>query len=393
MGSSIYESSVIFNTLRQFSLSGEFTQTVLKHIIAILISVFQCGYKGKTVQFANASPHHRTTIAHFLNKGKWNSERLEDDLKREVIKTIYAEAARTGKPVYCFVDDTISSKTKPSSQALHPIQDAYFHQSHLKKKQDYGHQAVSVMLSCNGITLNYAIIMYDKSKSKIQIVQEIAQELPKPPTQAYFLCDSWYTCAKIVSAFREKGFYTVGAFKTNRIVSLDGNKLQVGQLATSLQMAGLNADLVTVGNRKFFVYECKVHIEDIGEAIVLLSYPQQAYGDSSALRAFVSTDCSLSVEEILDHYVVRWNIEVFFRHAKQKLAFDKYQLRSSTGIKRFWLIMSLAHFLCCVGTGESLPFEDGYAHFQRELLRERTEFIYRCGYAHLPLGDVLALVA
>ena len=88
------------------------------------------------------------------------------------------------------MDDTISSKTKPSSQALHPIEDAYFHQSHLKGKQDYGHQAVAVMLSCNGVVLNYAIVMYDKSRSKVKIVQEIAGELPVPPVVSYFLCDS-----------------------------------------------------------------------------------------------------------------------------------------------------------------------------------------------------------
>ena len=94
---------------------------------------------------------HRTTIAHFLNSGKWDDSLLSDTLKCSVIEIIYSEAARTGKPVLCIVDDTIASKTKPSSQALHPIEDAYFHQSHLKGKQDYGHQAVAVMLSCNGI--------------------------------------------------------------------------------------------------------------------------------------------------------------------------------------------------------------------------------------------------
>ena len=137
MGNSIHESSVIFNSLRKFSFCELFQRTVLKHIIAILIAVFQLGYKGKTVQFAQASPYHRTTIAHFLNQGKWDSDKMEEVLKKAVIKIIYDEAKRTGKPIHCFVDDTISSKTKPSSQALHPIQDAYFHQSHLKKKQDY----------------------------------------------------------------------------------------------------------------------------------------------------------------------------------------------------------------------------------------------------------------
>ena len=393
MNSSIYESPAVFNALRKYSICELFSHTVLKHIIAILMAVFSPGYKGKTRQFAETGACHRTTIAHFLNKGKWNSAKLEELLKKAVINIIYSEAARTGMPIYCFVDDTISSKTKPSSKALHPIQDAYYHQSHLKKKQDYGHQAVAVMLSCNGITLNYAIVMYDKTKSKIQIVQEIARELPVCPVRSYFLCDSWYTCAKIVAAFREKGFHTIGAIKTNRLVSFDGDKLQLGQLAAAMLLAGRDADLVTVGKRQFFVYSCVVKIENIGQAVVLLSYPREALGNPSALRAFVCTDTSLSVEQILRHYVVRWNIEVFFRDAKQKLAFDKYQIRSSTGIQRFWLIMSLAHFICCMGTDRTLSFEDGYAYFQTQLLRERVEFIYRCGYARLPLEDVLALVA
>ncbi|EOS20901.1 hypothetical protein C806_04709 [Lachnospiraceae bacterium 3-1] len=169
--------------------------------MAILISVFSLGYHGKTIDFGKYSPCHCTTVAHFLNKGKWDDARLEDILKSTVIQFIYKEAQRSGNPVFCIVDDTISSKTKPSSRALHPIEDAYFHQSHLKGKQDYGHQAVAVMLSCNGIVLNYAIVMYDKSKSKVKIVQEIASKLPVLPVVSYFLCDSWYTCGDIMDAF------------------------------------------------------------------------------------------------------------------------------------------------------------------------------------------------
>ena len=109
----------------------------------------------------------KTTIAHFLNSGKWEDSLLTDALKSSVIEIIYSEAFRTGKSVFCIVDDTIASKTKPSSQALHPIEDAYFHQSHLKGKPDYGHQAVAILLSCNGIVLNYAFVMYNKSISRL----------------------------------------------------------------------------------------------------------------------------------------------------------------------------------------------------------------------------------
>ncbi|MCU6773677.1 MULTISPECIES: transposase [Clostridia] len=100
--------------------------------MSILISIFSSGSHGKTTDFAKSSSCHRTTIAHFLNSGKWDDLLLSDILKRSVIEIIYSEVARTGKPVFCIVDDTIVSKTKPSSRALHPIEDAYFHQSHLK---------------------------------------------------------------------------------------------------------------------------------------------------------------------------------------------------------------------------------------------------------------------
>ena len=170
---------------------------------------FISGYHGKTTDFAKNSSCYRTTIAHFLNSQKRDDPLLSDTLKRSVVETIYSEAARSGKPVFCIVDDTIVSKTKPSSQALHPIADAYFHQSHLKWKQNYGHQAVAVMLSCNGIVLNYAFVMYNKSISKIDIVEKIAKELPVSLVMSYFLYDccillknTQYFCNKEISYSR-----------------------------------------------------------------------------------------------------------------------------------------------------------------------------------------------
>ena len=183
-----YYTSFFYNQFKKLNLCKSYSNRIINHLMSILISIFLSGYHGKTTDFAKNSSCHRTTIAHFLNSGKWDDSLLSNTLKQSVIEIIYSEAARTRKPVFCIVDDTIASKTKPSSQALHPIEDAYFHQSHLKGKQDYGHQAVAVMLSCNGIVLNYAFVMYDKSISKIDIVQNVAKELPAPPVMSYFLC-------------------------------------------------------------------------------------------------------------------------------------------------------------------------------------------------------------
>ena len=236
LANTIHHSSFLYNQFKKLNLCKFYSNRVINHLMSILISIFISGYHGKITDFAKSSSCHRTTIAHFLNSGKWDDSLLSDALKQPVIEIIYSEAARTGKPVFCIVDDTIASKTKPSSRALHPIEDAYFHRSHLKKKQDYGHQAVAVMLSCNGIVLNYAFVMYNKSISKIDIVQNIAKEL-----------------------------------------------------AAELSVTHNGFDLATVKKRKYYVYRYEGNLNGIENAVVLLSYPEKAFGNPKALRAFIST--------------------------------------------------------------------------------------------------------
>lgn len=77
---------------------------------------------------------------------------------------------------------------------------------------------------------------------------------------------------------------------------------------------------------------------------------------------------------------------MFFRTTKGKLALDKYQLRSATGIRRFWLVMSLTHFLCCVGTGVLRSFSEGYAHWQNPVLRNAVQYVYNCDKNGIPLA-------
>ena len=190
------------------------------------------------------------------------------------------------------------------------------------------------MLSCNGIVLNYAFVMYNKSISKIDIVQSIAKELPVPPVMSYFLCDCWYVSEKIINTFAQRGFHTIGALKTNRLLYPSGMKKKLRELAAELSVTHREFDLVTVKKRNYYVYRYEGNLNGIENAVVLLSYPEKAFGNPKALRAFISTNVALSTQEILSWYVCRWPIEVFFRQCKEKLALDGYQIRSAQGIKR-----------------------------------------------------------
>ena len=112
--------------------------------------------------------------------------------------------------------------------------------------------------------------------------------------------------------------------KTNRIIYPFVVKCSVSQLAEKLKK---NADLfctVTVKGRKYNIYRYEGNLNGIENAVVLLSIPVGAMSNPKALRAFISTNPFLSTEEILNIYVNRWEIEVFFRDFKTKLAFDRY---------------------------------------------------------------------
>lgn len=106
------------------------------------------------------------------------------------------------------------------------------------------------------------------------------------------------------------------------------------------------------------------------DAVVLLSYPEKSFREAKALRVFISTHTEFTAQEILNIYAKRWNIEVFFRSCKQKLAFDKCQLRKKQGIARMWLILSFIHFLCCTVSGCVGSFDEGYNYFRNCVLQE-----------------------
>ena len=213
LANTIHHSSFLYNQFKKLNLCKFYSNRVINHLMSILISIFISGYHGKITDFAKSSSCHRTTIAHFLNSGKWNDSLLSDALKQAVIEIIYSEAARTGKPVFCIVDD---------------------------------------------------------------------------------------------------------------------------------------------------------------------SYPEKAFDNPKALRAFISTNVALSTQKILSCYVSRWSIEIFFRQCKDKLALDGYQLCSAQGIKRYWLLMSLAHFMCIAGTDEFCSFETSYHKICDIVQLEKYRYLFQC---------------
>ena len=119
-----------------------------------------------------------------------------------------------------------------------------------------------------------------------------------------------------MDSFIRKGFYTIGALKTNRIIYPCVIRQKVSEFALYLRKTDQDVSLVTVGSREFYVYRYEGGLNEIPNVVVIISYPKAAFGDPKALGVFISTNVGISTQEILDTYIKRWQSKYFSARVK-----------------------------------------------------------------------------
>lgn len=62
---------------------------------------------------------------------------------------------------------------------------------------------------------------------------------------------------------------------------------------------------MTVESRQYYVYRYEMNLNDLGNAVVQISYSKEAFYNPKALRAFLCSDISMETQEIFDTYVER----------------------------------------------------------------------------------------
>ena len=89
MKKSIHYSEEICNSLKEKNLYETLTGYAVEYIMAIIVTIFSAGYRGKTVDMEQHSERHRTSISRFLRNQDWDDSGLEEAMKVLVIQKIY----------------------------------------------------------------------------------------------------------------------------------------------------------------------------------------------------------------------------------------------------------------------------------------------------------------
>lgn len=388
----VTEESPIKQFLFKLGFFLYYSKPVLKHIEQFIKGSVQKGYNGTItdivlLSFANC---HRTTFGKFLSQGVWDINYAWKAIKKFVIRKII-ENTSIDNPIFAIYDDTISEKTKPSSKAENTIQEASYHKSHLKKKQVYGHQLFTTMLSTDAKVLPYSIERYRKGeKSKIEMLCEIVSELPLPKGKAYGLCDSWFTNKEVINAHFKKGYHLIGALKTNRIIYPKGVNIQIKDFAQYIEKN--DVCLVTVNNSKYWTYRYEGKLNGIDNAVVLFCWPENAFKKEGALHAFLCTDIELNTQTIFEYYSKRWPIEIFFKQTKNNLGLNSYQVRSAKSIDRILLLIALTYIFCTIQKGANDSFSKGLIICRNNIKRDNVQKIYDYAKNNIPIETVFKIM-
>ena len=371
------------------------TKPQFKNLKIILTGMITNGYNGKISQIAEHSLSHRTSIGRFISNSSWDENLITTSMQKNLINTMTVRSEKSKEPVYFIIDDTISKKTKPSSQAEKPIEDCEYAYSHLESKTVYGHQIIVTLLSCNGLTLPYSVDVYDKqTMSKIELAKSLINGLSKKLNRLIVLADSWYSSKAIFDAtLSNENHNYIGAIKTNRVLypkSHNSLGIRIPMFAKSLPLKTF--ELVTVRKKKYYVYKYVGDLNDRKNVAIVLSYPKDSLYENSTLKAFISLDSSLSIPDILSHYNLRWDIEPFFRECKAKLGLNGYQIRKTKAIKRYLLIMLLNYTYCKLKSKFLNHFNTGFKKVKNELEKEKVQSIFNATKNGVSLTEIFKLL-
>jgi hypothetical protein len=151
-----------------------------------------------------------------------------------------------------------------------------------------------------------------------QIPAMIERTLSKGIEVSYVLMDTWFTQQPLIKAIANQGLDVIGMVKNaKQRYQVDGQMLSLKQLyrsASPLQgKKGLLRSITTT----------------MANGVPVKVVFVQNRNKKSEWLAILSTDCTLSEQDIVRIYGIRWDIEVFFKTTKSLLRLQKeFQGRS-----------------------------------------------------------------
>ena len=301
-------------------------------------------YEGKhTISKLNHNQFAGTDVSNdikFIRDTNWEPEELLTRYRNQLKQ--YSGKATKG---ILIIDDSVIEKRTGTKH----MEGLLFHYSHTKGRSVYGHCIVSSHYRIGNISVPYDFDFYlneyiskklkQPFRTKVEIAQGFIEDFqPISNEQVYVAMDSWYTSEKIITTGLSRGFHIIGALKTNRVFRFHkhGMKHKLSKYVSNLQNSSF--ETISLNGEAFMVRRIEVYLNGTDKVVIVISKRKK----DRSIRCILSTDMTLSNEEILRIYSHRWDIEVGYLYLKDRLGLGHYQMRKLKAIKKYCALVIMA---------------------------------------------------
>jgi len=319
-----------------------FSNPQFRNFSTYILGLVTCEDKRKNVEAINrcfVEARDQSTLNRFLTASPWSLQRLEDQRLALARENLPVPEGSTG---YLIIDDTLNKKT-----GLH-MEEAGYHYDSSEGRPVWGHSLVTTHYINGGVEHPVCLDLYVKReaclkegrafKTKIQLAcQQIEAFTPPAGTSTVVAFDSWYFCRQIVEAARARGWDWVTQAESNRIVHIEGERVNVTRLAERLPARRFRK--VKVRGEAFALYGLEVWMPKAGKVRMVVSRELDGF------HFYVTNRLDWTDRQVLEAYKVRQTIDVFYRDVKQNLGLEEYQMRKGRGAITHWHLVFTAYTL------------------------------------------------
>lgn len=325
-------------------------------IIFQLLFVFQYFNIKNTHQYirygkTHASDYKKDVFYDFLRNSRIDWRNIVYLFLRQVLKLIDKKSVDGGQaskqPRFFILDDSILDKTGKAIEAIGMVHDHCLHGMRLGmklltlglwdgksffpvdfsihnepgkngkrglKKKDLDKQFVKDRAEN---TPGYRRIQEIATNKISMAITLIANAMKMGITAKYVLADSWFICESFLKGIKDlsKDIHVIGLMKTNRNIIIDNKTYKISSVP-DLKRRDIQY------SRKYKAHY--IAYKAIYKDIAIKGYWVKMRGNTS-WKFLVSTDQDLKFNTAMQHYQIRWSIEVYYKDCKQNLGLNNCQ--------------------------------------------------------------------
>ena len=293
----------------------------------------------------------RQAISHFLTQAEWDAPEL---LWEKALQTLKQLNYHAGDPLYLILDDTQKRKRGKRMAAVSKIF------LHAEKVYANGHTILGAALSYRNVVIPCAVRLWAaesccdgkleaapgvplKFRKLTHLAADIVEETSsRVDGKVIALFDSYYLCPAVTTACQAAGYRFISVAKKNRNFAPDGRPRDRRKLSRyGKNVLDREGRTVKVQGKSHRLAERVGWLSKAGRIKLVFSRRPR----ETAWVALATSETRWSVKTILEHYMMRWGIELLFKMSKQYLGLGDYQMLEYRGVVRYLHLVLIAYLL------------------------------------------------